>query len=299
MIVRRIAVTGGSGLIGTALRPALLAQGWSVITIGRGADADVRWNPAAGTLDAHALEGIDAVVHLAGEPIGVRWTDARRRAIETSRTLGTALVARTIAALSPPPRVLVSASAIGFYGEGGDGWISEQRAAGSGFLASVCAAWERAADAAREAGIRVVHPRLGLVLASTGGALAKLLPPFKLGLGGPVGSGLQWMSWITRADAVRALLALLDDTSFQGAVNVVSPEPVTNAEFTRTLGLVLRRPALSPVPAIALRTAFGEMAEQMLLVSQRVRPGRLDRAGFQWEQPALEGALRAVLRERA
>ncbi|MBI1808980.1 MAG: TIGR01777 family protein [Gemmatimonadetes bacterium] len=299
MNVRRVAVTGGSGLIGRALLGALRAAGWSVLTIGRGAGSDVRWDPSSGTLDARALDGTSAVVHLAGEPIAVRWTEARRRLIMESRTSGTALLAHTIAALSPRPLAFVSASAIGYYGEGGESWLDEGQAHGEGFLASVCVAWERAADAARDAGIRVVHPRLGVVLATDGGALAKLLPPFRLGLGGPVGSGAQWMSWISRADTVRAIVAMLDDATLDGAVNVVAPEPVTNAAFTKTLGHVLHRPAIIPVPAIALRTAFGEMAEQTLLVSQRVRPARLQRAGFAWEQPSLEGALRAALRERA
>ena len=299
MSARRIAVTGASGLIGKALLPALRAQGWTVVTVGRGDGSDVRWNPTAGTIDAHALAGAEAVVHLAGEPIVVRWSDARRRAIRESRESGTALIARTIAGLAERPRVLVSASAIGIYGDGGDAWLDEQHASGDDFLASVCVAWERAADAARDAGIRVVHPRIGLVFAAAGGALAKLLPVFRLGLGGPAGSGAQWMSWITRGDSVRALLTLLDDATLAGAVNVASPQPVTNAEFTETMGRVLHRPALIPVPAFALRAAFGDMAEQTLLASQRVRPARLEQVGFHWEQPALDGALRAALGDGA
>ncbi len=299
MSERRIVLTGGSGLIGCALVPVLRERGWTVVNVGRGAGADARWDPGAGTIDARAFDGAEAVMHLAGEPITVRWTDARRRSILESRVKGTELVARTIAAMATPPKVFVSGSAIGYYGDGGDAWLSEGHAPGTDFLASVCVAWERAADAARDAGVRVVHARTGIVLATSGGALAKLLPPFKLGLGGPVGTGRQFMSWITRADMVRALLAMIDDASLQGAVNAVSPQPVTNAEFAQTLGRVLRRPALIPVPAVALRVAFGEMAEQILLASQRVRPARLAQSGFAWDEPALEGALHAVLRERS
>lgn len=299
MNARRIAVTGASGLIGRALLPALRGQGWHVVTVGRGAGSDVRWNPAAGTIDARGLDGVEAVVHLAGEPIAVRWSDARRRAIRESRDAGTQLIARTLAGLAERPRVLVSASAVGFYGDGGDAWLDERQASGGDFLATVCVAWERAADVARDAGIRVVHPRIGIVLAADGGALEKLAPLFRLALGGPVGGGTQWMSWITRGDLVRALLTMLDDATLAGAVNAVSPQPVTNAEFTQTLGRVLHRPARIPVPAVVLRAVFGDMARQTLLASQRVRPARLEQAGFHWEQPALDGALRAVLRSGA
>lgn len=297
--VRRVAVTGASGLIGRALLPALRGHGWTVVTVGRGAGSDVRWNPAAGTIDPRPLDGVEAVVHLAGEPIAVRWSGARRLAIRDSRESGTALIARTLASFAERPRVLVSASAVGFYGDAGDAWLDEQHASGDEFLATVCVAWERAADAARDAGIRVVHPRIGIVLAAAGGALAKLAPVFRLAVGGPVGGGTQWMSWITRGDLVRALLAMLDDATLAGAVNAVSPQPVTNAEFTRTLARVLRRPAVIPVPAMALRAAFGDMARQTLLASQRVRPARLEAAGFHWEQPSLEGALRAALADGA
>ena len=296
MSARRIAVTGASGLIGRALVPALHAQGWHVVTVGRGAGSEVRWNPAAGTIDARGLDGVEAVVHLAGEPIAVRWSDARRRAIRSSRDAGTQLIARTLAGFAERPRVLVSASAVGFYGDGGDAWLDEGHASGGDFLAAVCVAWERAADAARDAGIRVVHPRIGIVLAADGGALGKLVPLFRFALGGPVGGGRQWMSWITRTDLVRVLLLMLDNGALTGAVNAVSPQPVTNAEFAQTLGRVLHRPARIPVPAVVLRAAFGDMARQTLLASQRVRPARLADAGFHWDHPALDGALRAVLR---
>jgi hypothetical protein len=299
---RRIAVTGASGFVGSALVAALRGDGCSVLTIGRhaprgtgGAIPDVEWNPRAGTLDAGAIAGVEAVVHLAGAPVGQRWTSVRKREIRESRVLGTRLIAETMARLSPMPRVLVAASAIGYYGSRGDEWLDEESAPGADFLADVVVAWEGAADAARTAGVRVVHARAGLVLSRTGGALARLLPPFRIGLGGRLGGGRQWMSWITLADLVSALRFALDTDALAGAVNTVSPSPATNAEFTTTLARVLGRPALARLPAIALRVLFGEMATATLLASQRVRPLRLERAGFGWEQPKLEEALRLEL----
>ncbi len=293
---RSVAVTGATGLVGAALVPALRAQGWTVLTVGRDARANVCWNPATSALDAHALNGVEAIIHLAGSPIGERWTPPRRRAILESRVQGTALIAHAACALPVPPRVLVSASAIGVYGDRGDEILSETSAAGAGYLASVCEAWEGAATVARAAGIRVVHPRLGIVLSETGGALAKLLVPFRLGAGGPAGGGRQWMSWISLTDTVRALSAVLDDDGMSGAVNVVAPSPVTNAEFSQTLGRVLHRPAILPLPAFALELAFGEMARETLLASQRVQPSRLAAAGFKFEHASLDAALRAELR---
>jgi uncharacterized protein (TIGR01777 family) len=299
---RRIAVTGASGFVGSALVAALRGDGCTVITIGRRAPGqqreaipDVEWDPRAGTLDAAALAGMEAVVHLAGAPVGRRWTSARKQEIRESRVMGTRLIAQTIARLSPMPQVLVAASAIGYYGSRGDEWLDEESAPGADFLAEVVLAWEGAADAARAAGVRVVHARTGLVLGRTGGALARLLPPFRAGLGGRLGSGRQWMSWITLADHVSVLRFALESGAVAGAVNAVSPSPVTNAEFTATLARVLGRPALAPVPAIALRVLFGEMAVATLLASQRVRPGRLERAGFACEHPELEEALRFEL----
>ena len=293
---RSVAVTGATGLVGAALVPALRAQGWTVLTVGRDARANVRWDPAASALDAPALNGVEAIIHLAGSAIGERWSPARRRAILESRVQGTTLIANAACSMPVPPRVMVSASAIGVYGDRGDEILSEASAAGAGYLASVCTAWEGAASAARDAGIRVVHPRLGVVLAETGGALAKLLVPFRLGAGGPVGTGQQWMSWISLTDTVRALIALLDDDGMSGAVNVVAPAPVPNAEFSKTLGRVLHRPAVLPLPAFALELAFGEMARETMLASQRVQPSRLAAAGFKFEHASLDAALRAELR---
>lgn len=299
---RRIAVTGASGFVGSALVAALRADGCTVLTIGRRvlgrqsrAVSDVEWDPRAGTLDAVALAGVEAVVHLAGAPVGRRWTRARKREIRESRVLGTSLIAQTMTRLSPMPQVLLAASAIGYYGSRGDDWLDEESASGSDFLANVVVAWERAADATRAAGVRVVHARTGLVLGRTGGALARLLPAFRVGLGGRLGDGRQWMSWITRTDLVSALRFALETDAVIGAVNAVSPSPVTNAEFTATLARVLGRPAFARVPAIALRVAFGEMAAATLLASQRVRPGRLGRAGFVCAHPNLEEALRFEL----
>jgi uncharacterized protein (TIGR01777 family) len=299
---RRIAVTGASGFVGSALVAALRDAGCTVLTIGRHAPGrrsksipDVEWNPRTGTLDAAALAGVEAVVHLAGSPVGRRWTSARKREIRESRVLGTRLIAQTMARLSPMPQVLIVASAIGYYGSRGDEWLDEESAPGTDFLAEVVVAWEGAADAARAAGVRVVHARTGLVLGRTGGALARLLPPFRVGLGGRLGGGRQWMSWITLADLVSALRFTLETDTVAGAVNAVSPSPVTNAEFTSTLARVLGKPVRAPVPAIALRILFGEMAAATLLASQRVRPGRLERAGFACEHPKLEEALRFEL----
>jgi len=292
---RRVAITGASGFLGGTLAAALRGDGVEVVTIGRGARSDVWWDPAAGRLDAGRLAGADAVIHLAGATIGRRWTRARKREIRESRTLGTRLLAQTIARLAPVPRVLVSASAIGYYGDRGDEWLTEESTPGDDFLAEVTREWERAADPARAAGVRVVHVRTGLVLSPSGGALPRLLPAFRLGLGGPLAHGRQWMSWIALGDLVRAFRVALDSGLLAGAVNVVSPSPVTNAEFTATLARVLRRPAFVPVPAFALRALFGEMADATLLASQRVRPARLLQAGFAFEHPTLDGALRHVL----
>jgi len=292
----RIAVTGATGFVGSALVPYLTAAGHRVMRVTRGAVAagsgDVHWDPARGTLDARALDGVDAVIHLAGESIAERWTAERRRRILESRVEGTALMARTLATLVHPPRVLVSASAVGFYGNTGPTEVDEGASAGTGFLASVVQEWEEAADPARAAGIRVVHPRLGVVLSPGGGALARMLLPFKLGAGGPLAGGRQWMSWIAREDLLGVLEFLLLTDSLRGPVNAVAPNPVTNAEFTRTLASVLGRPAVTPVPAFALRLLFGEMADETLLAGQRVRPAALLAAGFPFRHPQLEEALR-------
>ena len=290
-------MTGASGFLGSALVRALRDAGHEVVRIGRGSDSDVRWDPASGTIDAAACAGIDAFINLAGASVGQRWTPEHKRAIRESRVLGTALIARTAAALTPRPRVLLSASAIGIYGDAGDAVCDEQAPVGHDFLAEVGAAWESAANPARDAGIRTVHPRLGVVLSRHGGALPRMLPVFRLGGGGRLGDGRQWMSWVALDDVVGIMRFALERDDISGPINTVAPAPVTNAEFTRALGLAVRRPALFPVPAFALKLMFGEMAEGTLLVSQRVVPGRLLAAGYEFRHPSLESALRAAVNE--
>ncbi|HEX6888652.1 MAG TPA: TIGR01777 family oxidoreductase [Candidatus Nanopelagicales bacterium] len=295
----RIAVTGASGLIGTALVPHLRRQGHDVLRLVRGAasapDA-VRWDPMGGTVDLRALEGIDAAVHLAGAGVGDhRWTDAYKAEIRDSRVRGTDTIARAMAGLERRPSVLVSGSAIGFYGDTGDRAVDESAEAGTGFLADVVVAWEAAADPAREAGIRVVHPRTGLVVAGRGGAWGRLWPIFKLGGGGRLGSGHQWWSFISLRDEVAALTFLLDHVA--GPVNLTAPTPATNAEVTTAMGRLLKRPTLLPVPAKALELALGEFSSEVL-GSARVLPNRLLEAGFVFQDPTIEQALAAALAAR-
>lgn len=292
---RRIAVTGASGFVGAALVPFLTTGGHEVRGIGRGAGSAVRWDPTRGTLDAAGLEGVDAVIHLAGENVGRRWTATRRREIVESRVRGTRLLAETCARLATKPEVLVSASAIGIYGVRGDEWLDESSVTGDDFLAEVGRAWEDATAPARDAGIRVVHLRIGIVLNPAGGALAKMLLPFQLGVGGRLGSGRQWMSWISREDYVGAVHHALQTASVEGAMNVVAPEPVTNATFTATMGRILHRPTVATVPSFALKAMFGEMADGTVLASQRVRPAVLERSGFTFQHPTLSSALRFEL----
>jgi uncharacterized protein (TIGR01777 family) len=256
---------------------------------------EISWDPGAGRIDAAALEGVDAVVHLAGESIGRRWSAAVRSRILESRVRGTRLLADTLASLSRPPELLVSASAVGYYGDRGDEPLDESSPPGDDFLAGVAEAWENAANPAAEAGIRVVHPRFGVVLSPAGGALKRMLPAFRLGAGGRLGSGRQWMSWISIDDAVDALRFVIDTPALAGPIDFTAPEPVTNAEFTRVLGRLLRRPPFLAVPAAALRFLFGEMADRTLLASQRARPARLLGAGFSFRHPTLEDALAALL----
>lgn len=257
---------------------------------------DVLWDPAAGRLDPHAFDGVDAVIHLAGEPIAQRWTTESRRRIRESRVRGTELLATTIASLARPPRVLVSGSAMGIYGDRRDEELDEASAVGSDFLAEVATEWEASAEPAARAGVRVVKVRTGLVLSPRGGALAKLLFPFRMGVGGRVGSGQQWVSWIGLDDTVGAIMHALGTDALAGPVNLAAPTPVTNAELTKTLARVLRRPAIVPVPAFVLRLAFGEMGEATLLASQRMRPRRLLDSGYRFRYPTLEPALRHELR---
>ena len=296
-----IAVSGASGLIGGALVTALEDEGYDVFRMvrrrGAADSGEIYWNAATGEIDVERMEGLYGVVHLAGENIASgRWTDARKARIRSSRVEGTALIATTLAQLKRKPEVLISASAIGYYGFGDGGPSDESSPAGSGFLAEVCEAWEAAANPARDAGIRVVHPRIGVVLAKEGGALAKMKTPFSLGLGGKIGDGSQYMSWITLDDAVRALQYVLREEAISGPVNLVSPEPVTNATFTKALGTALGRPTVLPVPGFALRLAMGEMAEELLLGGAEVVPTALQKRGFRWEHPSLPDGLAAVLR---
>lgn len=262
----------------------------------RGAD-EVRWDPAAGSIDVEGLAGIVGAVHLAGDNVASgRWTEAKKARIRDSRVQGTELFAGALAELSPAPKVLVSASAVGYYGSRGAEPVDEAGSLGEGFLASVCAEWEVATRAASRADIRVVNARIGVVLAAEGGALAKMKAPFLMGLGGRIGDGSQYMSWITLADVVSALVFALERDDLEGPVNLVAPTPVTNADFTSTLGRVLKRPAVLPVPKFALRLGAGaEMANEMLIGGSRVIPAALHRHGFEWEHPTLEPALRSLL----
>jgi uncharacterized protein (TIGR01777 family) len=295
----KVAITGASGLLGSALVPFLTTGGHEVVRLVRRAPKakdEVRWDPGAGEIDAAALEGVDAIVNLSGENIaGGRWTDARKALLRSSRVGPTGLLARTLAGLKHKPKVLVSASAVGYYGDRGDAWVNEKDAPADDFLARLSVEWEKAAEPASRAGIRVVHPRIGVVLSPAGGALGKMLLPFKAGLGGVLGPGTQYMSWIAMDDLLGVVHHLLVRTDLAGPVNATAPEAVTNAVFTKTLGRVLGRPTVAPVPAFALRLAFGEMADATLLTGARVRPGRLLATGYRFRFPEVEGALRHVL----
>jgi uncharacterized protein (TIGR01777 family) len=295
----KVAVTGASGLIGRRLVPFLQGGGHEVFSLVRRnleGDHQIHWNPATGEIDALSLEGIDAVVHLAGVSIaGGRWSASRKEAILRSRVDGTRLLAKTVAQLQSPPAVLVSTSAVGFYGDTGDRTVTEESPAGSGFLADVCVQWEAAADPAREAGIRVVHPRFGVVFAGDGGMLPLIALPFKAGVGGKLGNGQQGMPWIGLEDLIGVLLTSIADERLAGPVNAVSPEPTTNAEFTRAMGKVLGRPTILPVPAAPMKQAGGELAESLILASQHVAPARLESVGFQFAFPSLVDTLRIEL----
>ena len=299
----RVAVTGSTGLIGRALVERLESGGHQLVRVVRPGSSEgldptmsVAWNPTVSRIDAEGLEGLDAVVHLAGEPIAARrWSTEQKERIAQSRVHPTALLARALARLDAPPAVLVSASAIGYYGDRGDELLDESSSGGDGFLAGVCRDWEAAAEPARAAGIRVAHPRTGVVLSRSGGALAEMLPFFRLGIGGRIGSGRQQMSWISLHDEVEALMWLLE-ADMEGPVNLTAPEPVTNREFTAALGRALRRPALLPTPKPALWAKLGrELTEALLYSSARVAPAALLRGGFAFTHADIATGLAAVL----
>ena len=296
----RYAVTGSTGLIGEALIASLVADGHHVQRLTRDRSRvrgdDIHWDVEAGTIDAAKLEGVDVVVHLAGEPIGAsRWAEDTKRRIRDSRVQGTGLLARTLADLEQPPQVFLSSSAVGFYGDRGDEILTEDSTAGDDFLAEVCVAWEAAAQPAIDAGIRTIHPRTGVVIAEDGPLIDKIDLPFRLGVGGRVGNGRQYVPWISLVDEVRALRFLAEHPELSGPVNLVGPEPATNRELTKALGQVLRRPTVFPIPPVAIRLLYGEMGVTLATVSNRVLPARLTEAGFSFTHTTLVAALEAAL----
>ena len=298
----KVLVTGATGLIGSSLIHALEDRGDTVIRVTRSTSApgpSVRWDPQRGLLDPTDVAGADALVHLAGEGIGdKRWTETHKARVLDSRVRGTTLLAETLAGLDRSPSVMVSASAVGFYGDRGDEILTEQSDRGDDFLSDVCSQWEDSTLPATEAGIRVARVRTGLVLTRNGGILPRVMLPFRIGVGGRLGSGRQWWPWITLRDEVRAILHLLDHEDLSGAFNLGAPNPVTNAEFARTLADVLHRPGFFTVPSPALKLVLGrEMADEVVLISQRVVPRKLLDAGFEFEDPELEPALRRMLRK--
>ena len=292
-----VAIAGASGFLGTAFARHLTKAGHELRRIGRASSrgVDFQWDLNAGRLDPAALDGADVVVNLVGENVAQRWTQEHKRAILTSRLRSTEILAKTMAAVRTPPRVFLSTSAIGIYGSRGSDALDESSAPGRGFLADVVQQWENAATPARDAGVRLVYPRLGLVMHPDGGVLAKLLPLFNLGGGGKIGRGDQWMSWIGMHDLLRALVFLMETDAITGPVNVTAPNPATNAQFSHTLGEVLHRPALATVPEFAVKLMFGEMGEETLLSGQRVLPQRLLDSRFQFDYPELAAALRHEL----
>ncbi len=295
----RILITGSNGLIGRALISFLTSEGHKIVTLTRSktqaGGGQIFWDPDASIIAEGDLEGFDAVVHLAGESIVGRWTPEKKGRILNSRIKGTRLLCDTLACLRSRPTVLVSASAIGYYGDRGDQLLDEQSSVGSLFLSEVTKAWEDATESAIRSGIRVVNLRIGIVLSRAGGSLATMLLPFKLGVGGRIGSGRQYMSWIAIDDLVGAISHSILADSLRGPVNAVAPNPVTNREFTKTLGRVLRRPTIFPLPAFAARLVMGQMAEELLLAGARINPSRLLASGYEFRFPDLEGALRHVL----
>lgn len=298
----RVAVLGASGLIGTALCADLAAKDVAVMRFVRSGDNatdTIVWDPEQGFLDRLRIEGFDAIVNLMGENIAHgRWTPERKHRLRESRVISTELLVKTLAELNRPPQVLINASAIGFYGNRGDEVVSEDSPPGTGFLSSVCQQWENAADGAALKGIRVVKARFGVVLSAKGGALASMLGLFRLGLGGMIGSGNQWMSWIAMDDVVGALWHLIQKVEIEGPVNLVAPQPVTNWEFTKALGKALSRPTILPLPAFVARFMLGEMADELLLSSTRTSPEVLIRGDYKFRQPVLEEFLRLLISSR-
>lgn len=295
----RIIVSGSHGLVGTVLIKALEADGHEIYRLVRYApnsEKEIEWSPDRYSIAISRIEGFDAVFHLAGESIASgRWNVEKKRKIRESRTSGTKLLADALANLSAPPKTLLSASAIGYYGDRGEELLTETSPPGKDFLADVCVEWEQATEHAREKGVRVVNTRFGIILDKEGGALAKMLTPFRMGIGGRIGDGKQWMSWIALDDVIGALRFALSNESMNSPVNFVAPNPVRNAEFTKALGKALSRPTLFPIPEFGVRLAFGEMADALLLSSQRVEPAILKQSGYNFRYPDLNSALQAVL----
>ena len=291
----KVLITGASGLVGTELQKSFAAKGYEMLLASRSESKDerhVQWSVEEGFAEPEKLEGIDVVVHLAGENVsGFRWTDEKKKAIRDSRVLGTRNVIDAISKLKDKPKVFVASSAIGFYGERGDEEVTESSAAGDNFLAEVSKAWESESRRAEDAGIRTVLLRTGIVLSKDGGALGTMLTPFKLGVGGVVGSGKQWMSWISMEDEIAVINYVIENENIRGAVNAVSPNPVTNHDFTKTLGEVLYRPTFLPLPEFAVSMVFGEMGDALLLASTKVMPKRLTDAGFEFKYPDLKAAI--------
>ncbi|HNB24282.1 MAG TPA: TIGR01777 family oxidoreductase [Candidatus Melainabacteria bacterium] len=295
----KIAITGASGLVGKKVTARLEAAGHQVVKLVRrvrNSDNEFTWNPETDKIDAKAFEGVDSVIHLAGENIASkRWSSEQKMKIKQSRVNGTKLIAGALATLDNPPRALVSASAIGFYGDRGAEMLTEESKSGSGFLAHVCRDWEDATRVAESKGLRVVHARLGVVLSKEGGALKMMLPPFLMGAGGPLGNGKQYMSWIDLDDAAKAFIYLATESNLSGPVNLVAPNPETNADFTKKLAKVIHRPAFFPVPEFGVKTLFGEMGQELLLASNRVSATKLVNSGFKFDYPELESALKHEL----
>jgi uncharacterized protein len=297
----KILISGSHGLVGTALIESLEPEGHEIYRLVRHyphSSDEIEWSPERYSIALSLIEGFDAVVHLAGESIAEgRWTDEKKKKIRDSRTRGTKLLADALGNLTSPPRVLLSASAIGYYGDRDEEVLTESSAPGNDFLSEVCVEWEKATSHATAMGVRVMNARFGIILDKEGGALKKMLPPFRMGIGGRIGSGKQWMSCIALDDVVSALKLALTNESLSGPVNFVAPNPVRNAEFTKALGHVLSRPTFLPIPKFGVRLAFGEMADALLLTSQRVKPNVLEQAGYQFQFPELRSALDHILKK--